>query len=208
MPGLALEIEAYPLSYFDVGPWWIQLVGIHVETLWSASIAWQDNDQEYKNSFSELKLGASYRFVLWDDKTAPHVTLRLGYAMLSYPNGSSFPGATYDAPYIEIEGEYALPFELPLVDSLSVQAGLDYYLVSSPGGGLSKLGTKQSGSALSANLGLVANLDEYFVKVETNLQTISLGYQGPFTSTNGQIYQNPEFSEMNMGAKVLVGITF
>ncbi|MBT6491832.1 MAG: hypothetical protein HOK97_18835, partial [Deltaproteobacteria bacterium] len=208
VPGLALEIEAYPLGYLDVGPWWLQLAGVHVEALWTAAISWQDNGQEYENSFSELKLGASYRFVLWDDKAAPHATLRLGYAMLSYPNGSSFPGAQYNAPYIELDSEYALPFELPLIDSLSVQAGLSYYLLSTPAGGVSNLGQKQSGSALGVNLGLVAALDQFFVKAEATLQTISLGYQGPFTAQSGQIYQNPEFSELSMGSKVLVGITF
>ena len=208
MPSLAVDFEAYPLAFFDVGPWWIQLLGLHAEGLWSASVSWSDQGQTYESSFTEVKLGVSYRFVLWDDKAAPHATLKTGFAMLEYPNASSFPGARYSSPYLGLEGEYALPFELPLVDSLSVQGGLNYYLAPSVEGGVSQLGENLSKSLFGATFGAKIALDSYFVQLEGTFQSGSLDYQGPYNSSTGKLYQSPAFAESNLGGKILVGMSF
>ena len=151
-----------------------------------------------------MKLGLSYRFVLWDDKAAPHATLRTGFAMMSYPNSSSFPGANYSSPYIGLEGEYALPLELPVIDSLSVQAGLDYFLAPSVSGGVSNLGDNTGKSLFGATFRAKAAMDMYYVQFEGTFQAGSLSYDG---LAEGQ-YASPKFSETVLGGKILAGVTF
>ena len=124
--------------------------------------------------------------------------------MLSYPNSSSFPGANYSSPYIGLEGEYALPLELPVIDSLSVQAGFDYYLAPSADGGVSNLGTNTGKSLFGATFGAKAAMDMYYLQLEGTFQAGSLSYDGPA----GAPYATPNFSESVLGGKILVGVTF
>ena len=208
VPSIAMDLEAFPLAYLNQGPWWAQVLGVHIEAVWSAKVEWAVNGSSFENSFSELRMGVSYRYVLWEDKSAPHITFRGGIAKLAYPNGSSFPGARYSATYVGLAGEYELPIEVPMLDSVALQGNLDYYLSPSAEGGLSQLGILQDSAGMRANGAAILKMGEYYVKLKASFQNTALKYQGPYTSADGKTYHNPEFSESVMSGQLLGGVTF
>lgn len=126
----------------------------------------------------EMRVGPTYRWVLWDSLTAPDIDFNAGFAMFMFPlSAGGFPGLAYTAPYVGISTHVPLGIpELQLVAGAAVMPGLQ-------GGSaatalLSDTGKQTGGIGFNADGGLRFAWDRFELMGLVRYQQYNLNYSG------------------------------
>ncbi len=200
-----VALEFYPLALDGKGKM-LEGLGLHLESTFTQVTTGIGDSNSITSNVYAVKGGASFRLVLFDSKTAPDITFKLGGAYTIFPlSEGAFPGVRYTHL-----GYGGLTITLPIIeDMLAVQAGGTYTFALSPSGRTKELGTYEKGSTYEGGGGVRLSFDPIEVRVFAKYSKFELGYSGDTVLTESAVQGTDvtlEDSTLSFG--VAAGVAF
>jgi hypothetical protein len=176
--GGLLGVEVYPLSLLKNGDSLWEGLGVHLEAAVSGPETIVDPNKQttIRSVMVDFKVGAQFRYVLWDSPLATDLQVDGGLTMYNFPlRSGGFPGVAYKAGYLGLSAHAPLGMpELVLLAGAHVLMG-----VKTGDTAATWLGTQQGGTGFNLHTGLRYQIGHFEVGGQYRLEVYSTRFSGP-----------------------------
>ena len=175
--GGLLAAEVYPLALLHNGDSLLEGLGAHLELGLSGpeTIIDADSQQTIRSTLLDFKIGAQFRYVLWDSPLATDVQLDGGLTMFNFPlRAGGFPGVAYRAGYLGLSAH--APLGLP--ELVLLGGGHVVFATRTGDSAASWLGQQEGGTGFNLHAGLRYQIGHWEIGGQYRLEMYRTGFSG------------------------------